>query len=466
MSTALTDLTIAEAATLIHARTISPVELTEVHLAAIAAEDEELHSYITVTADLARQQAAQAEREIAAGQYRGGLHGIPLAHKDCFESAGIRTTNGSLVLAGHIPTQNAHALQKLEDAGAILLGKLNMHEWAMSVTTNNPFYGRALNPRNKNHIPGGSSGGSGAAVAAGLCMGSLGTDAGGSVRLPAALCGIVGFKPTFGRISRRGVIPLSYTMDHIGTMARTVYDAALLYATIAGYDAEDAFTLHQSPSLDLTSLMDSTIDGLKGLKIGVALDGFNRDGKGPDGEVAGAVLATAKRLEAAGAMVAEVTLPRMDESARANFLMIVSEAADLHAEHLVAYPEKFSPDIFGAFERGRGTAATDYARARKTQIEVTRQVEQFFEGYDLLITPTSPMPAPIHNESPESQRSRMSLVAYTAPFNLTGNPALSLPCGTTQAGLPIGVQLVRKRENDLGLLLAGQMVEQLLANPL
>lgn len=204
MSTPLTDLTIAEAATLIHSRTISPVELTEVHLAAIAAEDEELHSYITVTADLARQQAAQAEREIAAGQYRGGLHGIPLAHKDCFESAGIRTTNGSLVLAGYIPTQNAHALQKLEDAGAILLGKLNMHEWAMSVTTNNPFYGRALNPRNKNRIPGGSSGGSGAAVAAGLCMGSLGTDAGGSVRLPAALCGIVGFKPTFGRISRRG----------------------------------------------------------------------------------------------------------------------------------------------------------------------------------------------------------------------------------------------------------------------
>jgi aspartyl-tRNA(Asn)/glutamyl-tRNA(Gln) amidotransferase subunit A len=465
MTLNLQTLTIAQAAELIKSRQLSPVELVEAHLARIEAEDGVLKSYITVTAELARIQAKRAETHIMAGNYKGPLHGIPLAHKDCVESAGIRTTNGSILLDDYIPAHNAHVLQKLENEWAIVLGKLNMHEWAMSITTNNPFYGRCVNPHDPSRIPGGSSGGSGAAVAAGLCMGSLGTDAGGSVRLPAALCGIVGFKPTFGSISRRGVIPLSYSMDHVGTMARTVYDAALLYDAIAGYDPEDPFTIHASPLTDfLEPYLNDSRYGLAKWRVAVAFNGFNRDGKQPDTEVVESLMAVARRMEAAGAIITEVELPRMDEAARANFLMIVTEAADLHAERLFQQPEGFSPEIYGSFERGRGTLGTDYAHARKTQVEVTHAMEQFFEEYELLITPTHPVPAPIHNEPPESQRARMSMVAYTAPFNLTGNPALSIPCGKTKEGLPIGIQLVGNREADARVILAGQYVERLLAS--
>ncbi len=463
-NTRLTSLSIARAAQLIQSRELSPIELTEAHLAAIAEKDGELKSYITVTADLARQQAQRAEREISAGHYRGALHGIPLAHKDCFESAGIRTTNGSILLDTYVPTQNAIPLQKLDEAGAILLGKHNMHEWAMSVTTNNAFYGRCLNPHDKSRIPGGSSGGSGAAVAAGLSMGSLGTDAGGSVRLPAALCGIVGFKPTFGRISRRGVIQLSYSMDHVGTMARTVHDAALLYYAVAGHDLEDPYTIVERVLNEFESHINDENYGLAKWRVAVAINGFNRDGKQPDAEVVAAVMAAVRKMENAGAIITEVDLPRMDEAARANFLMIVTEAADLHAERVFNNPQEFSPEIYASFERGRGTLGTDYAHARKTQVEVTRAMEQFFEQYDLLITPTQPIPAPIHNEPQEAQRARMSLVAYTAPFNLTGNPALSLPCGITNGGLPIGIQLVGNHNDDVGVLLAGHLLEKLLAS--
>lgn len=464
MSLNLQTLTIAQAADLIKSRQLSPVELVEAHLARIEAEDGVLKSYITVTAELARIQAKRAETHIMAGNYKGPLHGIPLAHKDCVESAGIRTTNGSILLDDYIPTHNAVALQKLEEAGAILLGKLNMHEWAMSVTTNNAFYGRCLNPHDKSRIPGGSSGGSGAAVAAGLCMGSLGTDAGGSVRLPAALCGIVGFKPSFGRISRRGVVQLSYSMDHVGTMARTVYDASLLYYAIAGQDLQDPFTISERVSNEFEGYINDEDYGLSKWHIALALNGFNRDGKQPDAEVVAGVMETVQKMENAGAIITEVELPRMDEAARANFLMIVTEAADLHAERLLQHPEGFSPEIYASFERGRGTLGTDYAHARKTQVEVTREMEQFFEQYDLLITPTHPIPAPIHNEPPEAQRARMSLVAYTAPFNLTGNPALSIPCGKTKEGLPIGIQLVGNRGDDSRVILAGHYLERLLGS--
>jgi aspartyl-tRNA(Asn)/glutamyl-tRNA(Gln) amidotransferase subunit A len=462
MTQHLTTLTIAEAAILMQTRQLSPVELVEAHLAAIEAQDETLKSFITVTTDLARQQAQQAEQEIRAGNYRGPLHGIPLAHKDCFDSAGIPTTGGSILFKNHVPTRNAVALQKLEEAGAILLGKLNMHEWAMSVTTNNAYYGRCINPHNHARIPGGSSGGSGAAVAAGLCMGSLGTDAGGSVRLPAALCGVVGFKPTFGRISRRGVLPLSFSLDHVGPITRTVYDAALMYQATAGYNPNDPFSQKEAIDNSIEALINSSDTFLGGKKIGLALDGFNRDGKRPDNEVVAAVRATAQRLESAGAIVKEVELPYMDESARANFTMIVTEAAYLHGQLVADYPDGFTPDVYAAFERGRTTPGTDYARARQLQVEVTRQMDLFFEEYDLLLTPTCPVPAPIHNESPEAQKARMSLVAYTAPFNFTGNPALSIPCGKTSDGLPIGIQLVGARQDDVGVLVAGYLLERLL----
>lgn len=291
-------------------------------------------------------------------------------------------------------------------------------------------------------------------------MGSLGTDAGGSVRLPAALCGVVGFKPTFGRISRRGVLPLSFSLDHVGPIARTVQDAALLYEATAGYDVDDPFTLHEQIDNKFEDYLNEKSSGLAGLQIAVALHGFNRDGKQPDQEVIAAVRATAKRLESAGAIVTEIELPRMDESARANFTMIVTEAAHLHQQWVAAYPDHFTPDVYTAFERGRNTPGTDYARARQIQVEVTRQMKLFFADYDLLLTPACPVPAPIHDEPPEAQKARMSLVAYTAPFNLTGNPALSMPCGKTIDGLPVGIQVVGNHQDEPGILLAGHLLEK------
>lgn len=459
MTLNLQTLTIAQAAPLIASRQLSPVELTEAHLAAIAAEDDNLRSFITVTADLARQQARQAEQEIMAGHYRGVLHGIPLAQKDNIESAGIRTTCGSIMLDGHIPTENAFALQKLEDAGAILLGKTNTHEWTISVTTDNPFYGRCRNPRDKSRIPGGSSGGSAAALAAGLCMGSLGSDTGGSIRLPAALCGIVGFKPTFGRISRRGVIPLSFSLDHVGPMARTVYDTALLYQVVGGYDAADPYCFHQAVGNELDAMATDSPARLKGAKVAVAIRDFDRDGKAPNPEVVAAVMATASRLETVGAIVEEVELPRMGDVGSANSRMLVTEGADYHTARFDPESDHYSAYMRAALERGRGISGIMYAQARKLQAEVTREMELFFERYDLLLTPTSPVPAPVHDESPEAQAARMWLVAYTAPFNFTGNPALSIPCGTTSDGLPIGVQLVGKRFDDWQVLRVGHILE-------
>jgi aspartyl-tRNA(Asn)/glutamyl-tRNA(Gln) amidotransferase subunit A len=453
----LTTLSITQAAALIKSRDVSPVELVEAHLTAIVERDGDLHSYITVTAELARQQAAQAEREIMAGNYHGVLHGIPLAHKDCFESAGIRTTGGTILMDNYVPTHNAAALQKLEAAGAVLLGKLNLHELMMSITTNNPFYGRAVNPHDATRIPGGSSGGSAVAVAAGLCMGSLGSDSGGSVRLPAALCGVVGFKPTFGRISRRGVLPMSFSLDHVGVMARTVEDAAVLYHATAGYDAADAFS-HPYPDTPFDLHLPYT---WQGKRIALATEGFDRAGRRADAEVLAAVKRIAHQLEAQGAIIEEVTLPRMDEASRAVFTMIVTEAAAVYADALRDTPEGFSEETRASLERGRDTLGMVYARTKYLQVEMQRQMAQFFEGYDLLLTPTSPVPAPVHDEPIAAQKARLSLLAYTAPFNLTGNPALSIHCGTTTDGLPIGVQVIGRFGADEEVLQAGIGMERL-----
>lgn len=451
----LTDLTIAEAAPLLETRQISPVELTEAHLARIEVVEPTLTSFITVTAEVAREQARQAEAAIQRGDYLGVLHGIPLAHKDLFETAGIRTTAGSKILAHHIPDTDATVIARLNAAGAILLGKLNMHEWAMSVSNNNPHFGACKNPWDRARIPGGSSGGSAAALAARLCMGSLGSDTGGSIRLPAALCGVVGLKATYGRVSKHGAFPLSWSLDHAGPMARTVRDVALLLQTVAGYDPLDP----SSVDVPLDDYLTDLEGGIHGWRVAVAYQGFFPESKAAEPAVFEAVEQAARAMERLGARVREVPFELDHESQRAPFCIIVSDAAAYHREWVAERAADYGEDTLEGLHRGARHTAVEYALARRLGATLRRRMDDFFQDYDLLLTPTAPTTAPLRDEPEEQRRARPNLLSYTAPWNLTGLPALSIPGGRNAAGLPIGLQLVAPAWAEAQLLRAGRAVE-------
>ncbi len=327
-SNSLTTLSIASAGELLAAGEISPVELAQAHLARIQQLDPQLNCFITLTPELALQQARQAEEEMRAGLYRGPLHGIPLALKDLFETAGVRTTAGSSFFAENVPEQDAAVVGKLREAGAVLLGKLNLHEIALGVTTENPHFGTTCNPWDLRCIPGGSSGGSAAALAAGLCQGSLGTDTGGSIRIPASLCGVVGLKPTRGRVSLRGVIPLSWNLDHVGPLARSVRDAALLLGVIAGYDPEDPWCVDH-PVADYLAGLEQ---GVEGWRVALATDEYFTDSAVVDGQVWQSVHQAAQIFEQLGARVEEVAFPGARQAAQANGLMTPSDGAAFHRE--------------------------------------------------------------------------------------------------------------------------------------
>lgn len=453
--TELTALTLTEAADLIARGQISPVELTEAHLQRIAWLDQRLVSFITVTAELAMEQARAAEAEIRRGVERGPLHGIPLGIKDLFDTAGVRTTAGSKQLTQNIPAEDSAVVARLKDAGAITLGKLNMHEWAMSVTTINPHWGTCRNPWDLERIAGGSSGGSGAALAAELCPGALGSDTGGSIRVPASFCGVVGLKPTFGRVSTRGVLPLSWNLDHAGPMARRVQDVALLLQLIAGYDPADPYSI-DVPAGDYTNLRS----GVRGWRVALALDGFFSPSKQPDPEVIAAVRAAAQVFEQLGAQVTEITLDGAQAATRAALNLIVTDAAAYHAERLAQQPDDFGADVLDSLQRGAKLSGPEYAHARRIQTTFRRHIELLFDDYDILLTPTTPVAAPPVDESEASQSRRPMLVSYTAPFNLAGAPALSLPCGFTADNLPIGLQIVARPWAEATVLRAGYAYEQ------
>jgi aspartyl-tRNA(Asn)/glutamyl-tRNA(Gln) amidotransferase subunit A len=445
-----TDLSIAEAAALIQRRALSPVELAEAHLERIAALDPALHAFITLTADEALAEAHIAEVEIGRGASRGPLHGIPLALKDLYETRGVRTTAGSSFLAEHIPYANAAAVEKLTAAGAVLLGKLNMHEWALGLTNDNPHYGACRNPWDTSRIPGGSSGGSAAALAARMCMGSLGSDTGGSIRVPAALCGVVGLKPTFGRVSARGVVPLSWNLDHCGPLARTVRDTAILLQAIAGYDPEDPYSANM-PADDYLANLEG---GVAGVRITLAVG----DEIVADTEILGVVRAAAAQFTQLGAVVEELELTGLTEAAPANALMVTSDAAAYHRERLRDAPERFGADVRQRMERGAAYTSTEYILARRTQTRWRRRLEQLFEGFELLLLPSTPVAAPqLGGDAIEAAK---TLTRFTGPFNLAGLPALSVPCGFTTAGLPLGLQIVARPWAEALVLRAGQAFEQ------
>ena len=447
----LTSLTIHAAASLMQSGELSARALTRLYLERITSLDQRLNAFITLTDDLALEQAEQADRERQQGRLRGPLHGIPLALKDLFKTAGVKTTAGSSFWRENIPARSAFVVERLHQAGAVILGKLNMHEIALGVTNANPHFGPCHNPWDLARSPGGSSGGSAAAVASGMCLGSLGTDSGGSIRIPAALCGVVGLKPTYGRVSLSGVIPLSWSTDHVGPLARCVADAALLYQSIAGYDPLDPVCQPQ-PLEDALASLDGSIQGWR---IALLADSY-LDKAHP--EVLNAIQDAARLLSELGAQVTPVKLPDLRLAAQTNGLVVVAEAAAFHHLRLQEHPTGFGEDVRQRLETGAGTSIQDYILARRTQQELRRSLETFFMDYDLLCLPATPVTAPLISGPDAVEQARL-LTRFTAPFNITGLPAIVLPCGFSSTGLPIGMQLVARPWAENALLRAAQAYE-------
>jgi aspartyl-tRNA(Asn)/glutamyl-tRNA(Gln) amidotransferase subunit A len=438
----LTRFTISEASDLIARREVSPVELTIACIHRSETLEPRLNAYITPTFETAILEARQAEVEIAGGRYRGPLQGIPLALKDLFETAGVRTTAGSPFRDMAVPTTDAAVVTRLKEAGAVFLGKLNLHEWALGVTNINAHYPSPRNPWDTARITGGSSGGSAAATAAEMAFGSLGTDTGGSIRIPAALCGITGLKPTYGRVSTRGAIPLAWSLDHVGPMARTAADCALLLDAIAGYDEADPHSL-DVPALGFSEALTA---GIANLRIGVPRD-FFYDTPAVDTDVIAAVEAAIAIFAGLGAEIVEVSL---GEFVPPNELAVfLAEAVDYHRARLDEAPEMFGPSVLSRLRAAETLSAADHAAARERQRQSKRTLARVFEKVDLLVMPTTVSTAPLFPEDREETtyqalngRASGLLGRNTRPFNVTGVPAISVPCGFNPGGLPVGLQIV------------------------
>lgn len=451
MMNGLHTLSISAALDLLRGQKATPRDLAEACLRQIERLNPTLNAFITVNdLDPALQPYTQVQTVPMA--VANALRGIPIAVKDLFNTAGLRTTIGSKIFAENIPDSDAFVVEKLRQAGAVLMGKTNTHEIALGVTGVNPHYGTARNPWNTERITGGSSSGSAVAVATGMALGALGTDTGGSIRIPAALCGVVGFKPTYGRVSTRGVFPLSWNLDHVGPITSCVRDAALLLQVISVYDPVDPASIKMLTGDYLGHLVDE----IEGRKIAIGVGEFIESA---DPEVLSAVREAAKIFEGLGCKLSEVNLDWMGEAALANVTMMRADAAAIHRERLQEHPEMFGEDILFRLQQGEKTSSTEYALARRTQAEVKKRCELFFESHDLLITPSTPAAAPfIAGNDAIEQASRLN--RFTSTFNLAGLPAISVPCGFTKDGLPIGLQIVSRAWADAKVLNVAYAYEQ------
>ncbi|MSP14696.1 MAG: amidase [Chloroflexi bacterium] len=454
----LCSLTLAEVAPLLQQSKISPVELTQAYLDQIAALNPTLNAFLTITGAEALAAARQAEMEISAGQYRGPLHGVPIALKDLFDTAGVPTTGGTRIMQERIPAEDATTVKKMRNAGGIILGKLNLHECAYGITTVNPHFGACHNPWDTQRICGGSSGGSGAALAAEMCLLATGTDTGGSIRIPAALCGTVGIKPTYGRVSAAGVLPLCYSLDHPGPMARRVWDTAAFLGVMAGYDPADPATL----AAPVPNYLEQIEGGIAGLKIGFD-DAYARSGTNE--EVYRAFLAALEVLRGLGVEIVPVSNPWMEEGAEAAMTLLSADATLPHRETMVSRRADYGIDVITRLENGLKIPPVELAQALRTRQWTQRHFAELFAQIDLWVTPMSGITAPpIDQVVAEVKATGLyyapALTLFTRLYNLAGVPALALPCGFDSQNLPVGLQIVGPWLEESLVLRAGYAYEQ------
>jgi len=457
-----TTMDFSEASRLLRSKKVSPVELTEECLRRIEQLERKLNAFITVTADLALDQARAAEREIHAGRWKGPLHGIPIALKDLVDTAGIRTTAASALFQDRVPTEDAEIVRRLKAAGAVFLGKTNLHEFAYGGSSAISHSGPVRNPWNKAVSPGGSSGGSAAAVAAGMCYAAIGTDTGGSIRQPAAYCGIVGFKPTYGRVSAAGVIPLSQTTDHVGPMTRTIKDASLMLQAIAGHDSNDAASLNAPVPDYIANIADKT----SSMRLGIPRDYFF-SGVHPD------ILSA---IDEALAVLKKLTRSQRDcpplggDASYAATLepyttVLRAEAYAYHREFVAQKPELYQPPTLKRIRSGAEVTAAAFQESLRLVQQLRQKTAHYFqnEDLDLLITPTTSIPPPAVADlnDPETARPKeLEMLRNTRVFNALGLPTISVPCGFTSEGLPIGLQITGPNGADAEVLRLAYAFEQ------
>jgi aspartyl-tRNA(Asn)/glutamyl-tRNA(Gln) amidotransferase subunit A len=446
-------LTIAEAAKLIRQRELSPVELVESRLARIEKLDGKLHSFIRVLADSARAEARAAESEIAAGKYRGPLHGIPLGLKDIYETAGITTTGHSKVMQDHVPKADGFSVKKLRDAGAVVMGKLATHEFALGGPSFDLPWPPARNPWDTSRFTGGSSSGTGASVAAGLVLGGTGSDTGGSIRGPSAFCGLAGIKPTYGLISRMGILPLAFSLDHAGPMAWTAEDCAIMLQAMAGHDPAD-------PGSAKVAIPDyhAALNGdVKGLRIGVVRHFYERDNEA-NTATRNAIDVAAKKFAELGCLVRDVTLSPLPEWSACGMTIMLCESYSIHEANLRRRFTDFGENFRDRMVLGGLVSGADYVQALRRRRELVAELDRAMQSVDILMTAAAPSEAPPIDQVPKfALFERPSL---TIAFNVTGSPAMSVCCGYTDSGLPLSFQIVGKRFDDATVLRLAHSYEQ------
>jgi aspartyl-tRNA(Asn)/glutamyl-tRNA(Gln) amidotransferase subunit A len=442
--------TIREVGERFRRRELSPVELTQALLGRIERLDKTLHAFVTLTGDRAIAQAQAAEKALLRGEHASPLLGIPVAYKDLYATRGVLTTAGSAVLADWIPDADSTCVARLDRAGTVMLGKLITHEFAFGIQFPGHRFQPARNPWNLEHIPGGSSSGSGTALAAGLVFGSLGSDTGGSIRGPASFCGIAGLKPTYGRVSRAGVVTLSWTLDHAGPMARTVEDCACLLQALAGHDPADPAS-SRAPVADYVASLGK---GIRGLRVGVPRAYFF---EGVDGEVEAAFERALGTLRELGAVVRDVEIPSI-HTAPAFMAIMLSEAYAYHERDLREHPGRYGEVLREKLLAGALITGAEYTQAQRLRARLCAETADVLRTADVLVTPTSPRPAPPFAAvlDPDFPFPRSN----TAPFNLTGLPALAVPCGFSTGGLPLSLQIAGRPFDEATVLRVGHAYEQ------
>ncbi|MEA2678578.1 MAG: aspartyl-tRNA(Asn)/glutamyl-tRNA(Gln) amidotransferase subunit [Candidatus Binataceae bacterium] len=434
---------VANLAEKIRTKELSPIEITEAYLERIDGIDKKILAYITVTGDDARVAARKAEDEIMLGNWRGPFHGVPIALKDLCYTRAVLTTGGSKILGTFVPDFDCTVWARLREAGAILLGKLNLHEFASGATNTNPHWGTCRNPYDLDRIPGGSSGGSAAAIVAKMAAATIGTDTGGSIRIPAAFCGCIGMKQTWGRVSRFGVLPLADSLDHAGPITRTVRDAALMLQIIAGRDAHDS-TSSEEPVPDYVQALNGD---LKGVRVGIIKELLT----GLTDEVAHAFNAALREMRILGAEVDEVSIPHIEMSSHIATNITFVEAAEYHEQWMRTRPHEYGADVRRMLEAGMMTPGIYYVRAQRSRAAILGEALEALDDFTVLAAPTAAIPAPridvggrALTDGGEQVDMVTAVLRFTAPFNVTGQPALAIPTGLAPNGMPVSMQIIGK----------------------